>query len=145
MLPPDRVAGDCDAVGVELIGGALAHDPLGGRVPLLDRDRKARFGRAVVIDEHDRGAGADSELPDESVVRAGVAEDPATAVHVQDHRQRPDGVRGPDDPHAHVANVGGHGRPTVIHGQLVDRGGLQPVERGARLSRAQLVQKRRLS
>ena len=140
----DRVAGDGDAVGVELVGGALAHDPLGGRVPLLDRDGIARFGRAVVLDEHDSGAGADGELADESVVRVGVAEHPAAAVHVEDHRQRPGGVRGPDDPHAHVADVGGHGDPAVVDGQLVDRRGLHVVEHGARLGRAQLVQERRL-
>ena len=140
----DRVAGDRDAVGVELVGGALAHDPLGGRVPLLDRDGIARFGRAVVFDEHDGGAGADCELADESVVRVGVAEHPAAAVHVEDHWQRPDGVRGPDDPHAHVADVGGHGDPAIVHGQLVDRRGLQFVEHGARLGRAQFVQERRL-
>ena len=140
----DRVAGDCDAVGVKLVGGALAHDPPGGRVSLLDRDGIARFGRAVVFDEHDSGAGADGELADESVVRVGVAEHPAAAVHVEDHRQRPDGVGGPDDPHAHVADVGGHGHPAIIHGQLVDRRGLQFVEHGARLGRAQFVQERRL-
>src|SRR3954469_9415148 len=57
----------------------------------------------VVCEEDDSGAGADSELTDESVLRGGVAEHPAAAVHVEDHRQRPDGVRGPDDPHAHIA------------------------------------------
>ena len=139
----DRVAGDGDAVGVELVGGALADDPLGGRVPLLDCDGIARFRRAVVLDEDDSGAGADRELADESVVRVGVAEHPAAAVHVEDHRQRPDGVPGPDDPHAHVADVGGHGDPAVIHGQLVDRRGLQLVEHGACLGRAQFVQERR--
>src|SRR3954447_24957697 len=32
------------------------------------------------------------------VVRVGVAEHPAAAVHVEDHRQRSDGVRRSDDP-----------------------------------------------
>ena len=76
-------------------------------------------------------------------MRVGVAEHPAAAVHVEDHWQRPDGVRGPDDPHAHVADVGRHGDPAVVHGRLVDRRGLQLVEHGARLGRAQLVQERR--
>jgi hypothetical protein len=140
----DRVAGHCDAAGVELIGGALAHDPLGGRVALLDSDGIARFGRAVVFDEHHSGAGADRELADESIVGVGVAEHPAAAVHVQDHRQRPYGVPGPDDPHAHVADVGGHGGPAVIHGQLVDRRGLHVVEHGARIGGAQFLDERRL-
>jgi hypothetical protein len=45
--------------------------------------------------------------------------------------------------HAHVADVGGHGGPAVIHGQLVDRRALQLVEHGACLGRAQFVQERR--
>src|SRR3954463_1372506 len=77
----------------------------------------------VVCEEDDNGAGADSELRDESVLRGGVAEHPAAAMHVEDHRQRPDGVRGPDDPHAHVAEIGGHGSPAVVPGQPVGRRG----------------------
>jgi hypothetical protein len=43
--------------------------------------------RAVVLDERDSGAGTDDELADEPVVRTGVPEHPAAAVHVDDHRQ----------------------------------------------------------
>jgi hypothetical protein len=67
------------------VRGALADDPAGGRVALLDRDRVARLRRAVVLDEHDRGPGADGELAHEPVMGAGVAEHPAAAVDVQDH------------------------------------------------------------
>jgi hypothetical protein len=122
----------------------FARDPLGGRVPLLDRDRIARLGGPVVFDENDRGVGTDCQLADESVVCVGVADNPAAAVHVEDHWQCPDGIRGPDDPHAHVANVGGDGDPAVVDGQLVDRGGLQFVEHGARLGWGQFVQEWRL-
>ena len=53
-----------------------------------------RLRRAVVLDEHECGRGADDELADEPVVGAGVPEDLAATVHVEDHRQRADGVRG---------------------------------------------------
>jgi hypothetical protein len=65
-------------------------------------------------------------------------------VHVQDHRQRALGAGRPDDPHAHVPDVGGHGDPAVLDGQLVDRRGLHIVEDGARPGRAELIQERRV-
>jgi hypothetical protein len=62
-------------------------------------------------------------------VRAGVAEDPAAAVDVQDHRQRSAGSNRLEKPYLHVADRGGHGDPFVFPDlDLVDRSGL----RGAR-------------
>ena len=139
----DGVAGDRDPVGVELVGVALARDPLRGGVALLDRDRVARLGRAVVLDEHDRRAGADGEFADEPIVRPGVAEHPTAAVHVENHRQRPQDVARTDDPDAHVADVGRHCHPVLVDGQLFDRRGLDIVEHLARLVGGQLVQERR--
>jgi hypothetical protein len=144
MLPADRIAGDGDAVGIELVGGALAHDPLGGRVPLLDRDRVACLRRTVVLDEHDGGAGADGQFADEPVVGFGVAQHPAAAVHVEDHRQRPRGLRWSDDPHADVADLGGDGDPAVVGRELVDRRGLDVVQHLAGLGGGELVEERRL-
>ena len=102
------------------------------------------LGRAVVLDEHDGGAGADGQLADEPVVGVGVAQHPAAAVHVEDHRQRPGGVRRPDDPHAHVADLGGDGDPAVLDRELVDRRGLDVVEHLAGLGGGELVEERRL-
>jgi Collagen triple helix repeat (20 copies) len=69
-------------------GAAGTSGLLRDRVVLLDRHGVVRLRRARVFGEHDRGAGADGELADEAVVREGVAEDPAGAVDVEDHRQR---------------------------------------------------------
>ena len=118
-------------------------DPLRGGVALLDRDGVARFGRAVVLDEDDRGAGADGKLADEPVVRVGVAEHPAAAVHVEDRGQRARGIGRPDDADAHVAHLGGDGDPALVDRQLLDRLGLDVVQYLARLVRRELVDERR--
>ena len=54
------------------------------RHTLLDRDREAALGRALIVDEHDHGVGADGELADQPVVRFLVADHPAAAMDV-DH------------------------------------------------------------
>jgi hypothetical protein len=110
----DRVAGDGDALRVEAVGGPLAHDPPGRGVSLFEGDGIGRLRRAVVLDERDGGPGADGQFPDEPVMRGGVAEHPAAAVHVQDHRLCPGCVRRPDDAHPHVADLGRHGDPAVL-------------------------------
>ena len=141
----DRVAGDRHPLRVEPVRGALADDPPGGRVALLDRDRVAGLGRAVVLDEHERGAGADGQLAHEPVVRPGVAEHPAAAVHVEDHRAAcPSAPAGRTMRTLDVADVGRHGDPALVDGQLVDRRRLDVVEHLARLVGRQLVQERRL-
>jgi len=76
----------------------------------------------------DGRAGADGQLADQPVVGVAVAQHPAAAVHVEDRRQRPRGVRRPDDPHAHVADLGGDGDPAVLDRELVDRRGLDVIE-----------------
>jgi hypothetical protein len=77
-------------------------------------------------------------------VRAGVAEHPAAAVHVQDHGQRALGAGRADDPHEDVAVLGRHGDPALVHRQLVDRRGLHVVEHLARSRGAELLQEWRI-
>jgi hypothetical protein len=75
---------------------------------------------------------------------AGVAEHPAAAMHVQDHRQRALGAGRAHDPHTHIADVGRDGDPALVDGQHVDRRRLDVVEHLARLVGGQLVQERRI-
>ncbi|GAA2778384.1 hypothetical protein GCM10019017_24310 [Streptomyces showdoensis] len=89
MFPPTRVARDGDAGAVEVLVVALAGDPLGDAVVLLDGDGVPGLGRQVVLGEDDRRPRADRELADEPVVGVGVAEDPAGAVEVEDDGKRP--------------------------------------------------------
>ena len=77
-------------------------------------------------------------------MRPGVPEDPPTAVHVDDDGQHRPGVAGPDEPHAHVADRGGHGDPLLVDGQLVHRLGLQVVEDLARPLRTEVGEERGL-
>jgi hypothetical protein len=76
-------------------------------------------------------------------VRGGVAEHPAAAVHVQDHRQRALHAGRAHDAHLDVADLGRHGDPVHVDGQLVDRRRLDVIEHLARLAGGQLVQERR--
>jgi hypothetical protein len=140
----DRVAGDRHPLGVESMHRAIADDPTSGCVALLDRDGVPGLGRAVVLHERDRGADPAGQLAHEPVVRAGVPEHPAAAVHVEDHRQGALSAGRTDDAHTHVADVGGDGEPALVDGQLVDRRRLDVVEHLARLLWRQLVQERRI-
>jgi hypothetical protein len=126
------------------VGGALPDDPAGGCVALLDRDRVARLGRAVVLDERESGAGPAGQLAHEPVVGGRVPEHPAAAVHVQDHGQRALGAGRANDAHLDVADVGGDGDPALVDGQLVDRRRLDVVEDLARLVGRQLVEEGRV-
>ena len=119
--------------GIQPLRRALAGDPLGGGVALLDGHRVAGLGRVGVLDEGQGGVGADRQLAYEPVVGAGVAEHPAAAVHVDDGRQATLGAFRLDDPHAGVAYGGGHGDPFLVDRQLLDRPGLKVVEDLARL------------
>jgi hypothetical protein len=140
----DRVAGDRDPVRVEPVRGAFADDPAGRRVALLDRDGVPGLGRAVVLHERECGAGPTGQLAHEPVVRAGVPEHPAAAVHVQDHRQRARGAGRAHDAHLDVTDVGRHRDPALLDRQLADRRRLHVVEHLARLGRRHLVQERRV-
>ena len=103
----DRVAGDRQACVVEPSVSPSLHDPLRRGVGLLDRDRVLGFGGSVVLDEHNCGVRTDGQFADETIVGAGVAEDPAAAVDVQDRReQEPVGADGLDDADLNVADVG---------------------------------------
>lgn len=111
----DRVAGHGEARAVQALRGALGGDPLGGGVCLLDGDGVPGLGGTVVLHEDQGGPGSDGQLAHQAVVGAGVAEDPAATVDVEDHRQDIDAADGLHDAHAHVADAGGNGDPLVVH------------------------------
>ncbi len=54
-----RFACNCHAAGIQPFGGAVACDPLGGCVALLDRDRVLGFWRVGVLHERQCRTGAD--------------------------------------------------------------------------------------
>jgi hypothetical protein len=124
-------------------GGALADDPLGGGIALLDRHGVVGLGRVGIFDEQQRGPRADGQLADEPVVSAGVAEDPAAAVHVDDDRQRAGAAGRPDDPDAGIADLGGDGDPLLFDRQQPRGIRLQVVEHLARSGGLELVDERR--
>ena len=71
--------------------------------------------------EDDRRACPDGKLAHQPVVGAGIAEDPARAVDVHDHRERPRSAFGPDDPDLDTAGrAGGDGDPLLVDGGLID-------------------------
>jgi hypothetical protein len=123
----DRVAGDRHPLGSSPFAAPSRRSTGRSRSPARS-PRVAGLGRAVVLDERERGAGAAGQLAHEPVMRARVAEHPPAAVHVQDHRQRALDALGPHDADAHVADVGGHRDPALVDGQLLDRRGLDVVE-----------------
>ena len=87
-----------------------------------------RLGGTVVLDEDDGGVRTDGQFADETIMGAGVAEDPAAAVDVQNRgkgRRRP---RRFDDARLNVADVGGNAHPLLVDVGLVDRCGLDVVE-----------------
>ena len=138
-VPADAVAGDRDAAAVQATLQPVLGDPPGhGSAPGWPWGTWPGSGCSW---EHHRGLGADGELADEPVVGVGVAEDPAGAVEVEDHRQRPADALGrrmrtdtwPDGPP-------GHGGVLDVDGQLLDRAGLDRIDGPATLVRAELKQ-----
>jgi hypothetical protein len=74
-----------------------------------------------------------------------VAEDPADAVEVDDHRQGPAGALRAQDPHRHLAGrAAGHGGVLEVNDQLLDRTRLEFIDGPATLVRAELKQERRI-
>lgn len=142
----DRVPGDRDAGGVEVLGGAVGDDPAGDGVVLLDGNGVPGLGRQVVLGEDDGGAGAGGEFADQAVVRVGVAEDPkAGAVEVEDHRQGVGGTGGADDPGTDAAGRAAlDGDPLLVDVRLFNVTGLDLVHGLAALGRGQVEQERRL-
>jgi hypothetical protein len=76
-------------------------------------------------------------------VGGGVTEHPATAVHVDDDRERALGALRLDDPHARVAYARRHSDPLLVDRQLLDWRGLKIVEDVAGGDIPQLVEERR--
>ena len=143
MLPPTESPAIGEAARVEAFGGAFVGDPLRDRVALLERNGVAGFRRAVVFGEDDGGPDADGELADESVVRVRVAHDPATAMDVEEDRQRSGRAGRPDDARRHFAGrTAGDGDPFLVDGGLCDVAHLHVVEGFAALGEGQLEQKR---
>lgn len=141
----DGVADHRDTGGVQALGRALGDDPLGHCVVLLDGDGVAGLGREVVLGEDDSGLCADRQFAHQAVVGVGVAEDPARAMDVDDHRERAGGAGGADDPRPHLAGgSAGHGDPLFVDGGLGYVAGLQVVDSLAALCRGQLEQERRV-
>ena len=75
---------------------------------------------------------------------AGVAENPAAAVHVQDGGQRADRVDRFEDADPHVADLRRNGDPLVGHFELGDRRSLDVVEDLASTVGAEFVEERGL-
>jgi hypothetical protein len=74
-----------------------------------------------------------------------VAEDPAGAVDVNDHRQRPADDLRAQDAHRHQAGrAAGHGGVVDVDDQLLDRAGLDLIDDPATLVRAELKQEGRV-
>src|SRR5262249_44312417 len=136
----DRLTGDCHTARIQPSRHAVAYDPLRGCVALLDGDGIVRLRRRCVLDEGDGRSRAYCQLAYEAVVCFGVAQHPATTVHVHHDRQRARRAPGLDDADPHVTDRGGHGDPLLVDGRLVDRCGLEIVEDLPRCGRLQLVQ-----
>jgi hypothetical protein len=109
----DRVARDSEAIRIESLFRALRDDPARRRLRLLDRDGMAGLRRTVVLDESDRGLGAHGELANEPIMGAGIAEDPASSVHIKHHGHEGLRLHRLDDPDAHVTDLGAGGDPFV--------------------------------
>ena len=121
----------------------MLRDPLGDRVGLLDRGRVLRFGRETVVREHHRSVRADRELADQPVVGVCVAEHPARAVNVDDHRQRSGGAARAQHPHRHRARrAARHGHVGDVDLRRRDLAGLNLVHDFAALVRAEVKQVR---
>src|SRR5512132_1321445 len=115
---------------------AVLGDPPGHGVALLDGRGVLGLRGAAVVGDHHRGLRADGELADEPVVGVVVAEDPAGAVEVDDHRQRPAGALWAQDTHRHLAGrAAGHGGVLDVDGRLLDRAGLDRIDGPATLVR----------
>ncbi len=114
----DRFAGDGDPRGVQAVFRAVFEDPLAHGVVLLDLGGVLRLGGPVVDREDPGRVRADGEFAEEAVVGLVVAEDPAGAVDVEHHRQRPRSALRTDD-------AGGDGAPGArvhVDPLLVDLG-----------------------
>jgi hypothetical protein len=116
----DAVAGNRDTAAIQSTLQPVLGDPPGHGVALLEGRGVLGFGGAAVVREHHRGLRADGELADEPVVGVVVAKDPAGAVEVEDHRQRPAGALWAQDAHRHLAGrATGHGGVLDVDGQLL--------------------------
>ena len=82
------VAADRQARGIDAqLGGVVAHPARGGDA-VVHRGREAVLRAHAVVHRHHRAAGGVGQLAAQRVVRVQVADDPAAAVVVHQHRRR---------------------------------------------------------
>jgi hypothetical protein len=101
-----------------------------------------RLGRVRVLHERERRTRADGELAHQPVVGARVAEDPASAVHVDDDRQHARRPPRLDEAHPHLPDGGGNRDPLLVDRGLADRSGLGVFEDLPGIGRRHLIQER---
>ena len=91
------------------------------------------FGRACIVDEHDRDVGANRNLAQQTVVRFSVAHDPSAAVEVDNRRERPRTVWRAKDAQTDLPSWAGADRAVLnvrVEAQALP--GLQARQDGAR-------------
>ncbi len=81
------VAADGEPRRIDPERRALPGDPGGRGEAILDRGREFVLGRQAVVDRDDGAAGGIGEMAAERVVRFDIADDPAAAVEIDQHRQ----------------------------------------------------------
>src|ERR1051326_6650863 len=103
-----------------------------------------RFGRPIVFDEGNRGTHPNRQLPNKAIMRASVAEDPTTAMHVQNSGKETCSTDRLDNADTHVPNSSSDGDPLLVDVELGDGGRLNIVKDFSCTFDTELVQKRRL-
>ena len=144
-----RVAGDCDAFGIDAeFLRAVLDDPAYRRDTIVEWNRKRMLGREPVVDAHKTQSGTLRKLARGAVIDIEVARHPAATVHEHDRRRRSPrarivepyadrAARGDDDPFLDVRDPRRTGAQIELHQlhdlaclgrcQLVDR--LDPQRR----------------
>jgi hypothetical protein len=139
------VAADRQAACIEAQRRGLAAHPARGGQHVVDGGGKAVFGAHAVVDRDHRAPRAVGQLPAQHVVRVEIADDPATAVVVHQHRQRA-GARTQRPVQAHRDGAVRAVRGEVAHlghfrGQRL-RGGAALAVEGPRIGGRQRVGRR---
>ena len=102
------------------------------------------LGGAVVFDEGNRRVHPNGELANESVVSAGISEDPTAAMDIEDRRKWTGGADGLDDAHWYIACACRNRDPLFIGIELWNGGGLNIVQNLPGGRGSEIVEERRL-